>query len=419
MIKFIHTADIHFGMENYGRIDPATGIHTRLLDFHKALSFCIDTALQEQVDFFLFCGDAYKTAHPSPTQQKLLMESFLRLQEAHIPIVIIVGNHDHPLSFGRAHSLDLFGQIPLKGFHVISKPRIINLETKNGTVQIVGIPWPTRTNVATNTIHAHKSSEQITDYISQAVANIIKDYAMQLNPTIPSVLAGHLTVSSGIFSGSEKRAIYGTDPVLLPSQLAIKPFDYVALGHLHRHQNLNPNGYPAIIYSGSIERIDFGERKEDKGFCIVSIEEKNKTYYRFVKTPIRPFIQMEIHLQANSDQTKQIIKHIEQYAIESAVIKIIYHVPADQPDTVDIKALLQACSSAMYVAAIVPVRPIITRARRTGLQTTTTFEQLLASYFNNKPEFTEQKQSIIDRAQELYELAQQQQDTINETLEDI
>ena len=55
VISFIHTADIHFGMENYGKIDPQTGIHTRLLDFEKALNFCIDIAIEKKVDFFLFC----------------------------------------------------------------------------------------------------------------------------------------------------------------------------------------------------------------------------------------------------------------------------------------------------------------------------------------------------------------------------
>ena len=56
MIRFIHTADIHFGMENYGRIDTKTGIHSRLLDFVKALNICIDAAIEESVDFFLIVG---------------------------------------------------------------------------------------------------------------------------------------------------------------------------------------------------------------------------------------------------------------------------------------------------------------------------------------------------------------------------
>ena len=123
MIRFIHTADLHLGTEDYGKIDATTGIHTRLLDFSVALNFCIDTAINEKVDFFLFCGDAYKTTTPSPTQQKILLNALLRLHNAQIPVVIIVGNHDNPVSYGKVHSLDLFKDIPISGFHVISQPQ--------------------------------------------------------------------------------------------------------------------------------------------------------------------------------------------------------------------------------------------------------------------------------------------------------
>ena len=130
-IKFFHTADIHFGVENYGRIDPATGIHSRLTDFERSLAACIDQAIAQDVDLFVFSGDAYKTAYPTPTQQKLLLNQWFRLQEARIPVVIVVGNHDHPLSFGRAHALDVFGNIRHSGFYVFSKPQAMTIETKN------------------------------------------------------------------------------------------------------------------------------------------------------------------------------------------------------------------------------------------------------------------------------------------------
>src|SRR3990172_9204251 len=164
MIRFIHTGDVHFGMENYGRIDPQTGIHTRLLDFAKAFNACIDHSIAQEVDFFLFCGDAYKTAHPSQTQQRMLMKCFLRLYKANIPVVIVVGNHDHPLSFGKATSLDVFSALPIDGFHVISKPTTLMLETKNGPIQIVGIPWPTRNTISLGDAHLFKSTSQITEY---------------------------------------------------------------------------------------------------------------------------------------------------------------------------------------------------------------------------------------------------------------
>ena len=78
MIKFIHTADIHFGMENYGKIDPKTGIHTRLLDFEKALNFCIDYTIKNHFDFFLFSGDAYKTDTPYSHTAKIIITMFFK-----------------------------------------------------------------------------------------------------------------------------------------------------------------------------------------------------------------------------------------------------------------------------------------------------------------------------------------------------
>ncbi len=406
MITFIHTADIHFGMENYGKIDPVTGMHTRLLDFEKALNYCIDFALEQSVDFFLFSGDAYKTAHPSPTQQKLLMRCLLRLYKANIPVIIIVGNHDNPLSFGKANSLEIFGDLPFDGFHVIDTPRCIKLETKNGPIQIVGIPWPTRNSLNINTKHLTSSAQEITEYISAAVTAIIQDFAQKIDPTIPSVLAGHLTVSSGIFSGSEKRAIYGNDPVLLPSQLAIEPFDYVALGHLHRYQNLNKNGYPALVYAGSIERIDFGERKEPKGFCYVKAE-RHKTTHKFIEGPMRPFIQIELQLsQTVETHTQEVMQEIQKYTLDGAIVKILYHVPPGLAHGVDIAQIQRACATAQYVVGIFPLYKPTSREKRSGISSTQDLSVLLNHYFEEKPSLRDRKEILTKRAVELFNEAQ-------------
>ncbi len=300
--------------------------------------------------------------------------------------------------------------MPLNGFHVITKPTSLRLKTKSGPIQIVGIPWPTRNNIAIGK-QAHKSAIQITEYISHAVAAIIKNYASKLDPTVPAVLAGHLTVSTGIFSGSEKRAIYGTDPILLPSQLTIEPFDYVALGHLHRYQNLNPNGYPALVYSGSIERIDFGERKEEKGFCIVTINKKTDVVHEFIKVPTRPFQQIEVDLQPDKPQTEQIINAIKQINIQNSIIKIIYQVPFATKDTVDLKAIQRACFNAFYIVSIMPIRKFEVRERRVGgaLKVNMDLSTLLDVYFSNKPELIGKKERLIEKTLQLLQEHQQEQ----------
>jgi exonuclease SbcD len=411
MINFIHTADIHFGVENYGKIDAKTGIHTRLLDFENALNFCIDYTIAQKADFFIFTGDAYKTANPSPTQQKLLMRCLLRLYAHKIPVIIIVGNHDHPLSFGKANSLDIFGNLPIDGFHVVSKPQIINLTTKNGPVQIVGIPWPTRNTVTISDQQLFKSASEITDYIANLVSQLITHFASQLDPHIPAILGGHLTVSSGIFSGSEKRAIYGTDPVLLPSQLAIKPFDYIALGHLHRYQDLNAGSHPAIVYAGSIERVDFGERKEEKGFCHVTITNKQTTTHQFIPTPTRPFIQIDITLKPinqidigsshHNHQTWQVLNALKQHHLKDAVLKIKYELPENETDIVNLKTIQLACSDAMFIVSIIGTCKPQARVMRTSMKNSTDLPTMLKHYFTNKPELKERSENLTNLALQL------------------
>lgn len=410
MIRFVHTADIHFGMENYGKIDQKTGIHSRLLDFEKSLNTCIDYAIEHDVDFFMFSGDAYKTATPSPTQQKLLMRCFLRLYQAHIPIVIIVGNHDNPLSFGKANSLDVFGCLPLDGFHVFSKPDSFVLQTKSGPIQIVGIPWPNRHNIALKDDYFARNACEITEQISQALASIITTLAAKLDPTLPAILAGHLTVSNGIFSGSERKAIYGQDPVLMPSQLAITPFDYVALGHLHRFQNLNEGGIP-IVYSGSIDRVDFGERKEEKGFCVVSISNDKKTSFEFIQIATRPFIQIDVILSETEEQTSQILSEIRKLNIKDAIVKITYKLPKTATDLVDVKKIQLACSHSMYLVAIIPIRDAPIRTHRNFLSTEMDLQTLLKVYFESKDTLKNRSASLIEKTL-LLQNEMQEQDTL-------
>lgn len=404
MIRFVHTADVHFGVENYGRIDNKTGIHTRLLDFEKAFNACVDYAIAEQVDFFLLCGDAYKTASPTPTQQKLLVSCLLKLYRAHIPVVLLVGNHDHPLSFGKAHALEIFGNLPIDGFYVLQKPCILKLATKSGSVQIVGIPWPTRNSIALSNKPLEGGVDSIATYMAQRMSALISHFAQQLDPATPSVLAAHCTVSSALFSGSEKRAVYGNDPILLPSQLAIEPFDYVALGHLHRHQCINKGDYPAVVYAGSIERIDFGERDEPKGFCVVTLQRKATTY-RFIEINTRPFVYLEVSLQGAENHTEQVLAALATRQIHDAVVKIVYYVPEGHVDGVNVKRIQEACASALYVVGIIAIKIESQRERRVVAQMNMDLENLLTLYFRQKNSSAEKVNRLVRLANDMLEQA--------------
>ena len=244
-----------------------------------------------------------------------------------------------------------------------------------------------------------------------------------MDKDIPAILAGHLTVSTGVFSGSEKCAVFGNDPVFLPSQLALNCFDYVALGHLHRFQNLNSHGYPAVVYSGSIERIDFGERKEEKGYSKVFIDEKlqdKKCNFEFVKIKTRPMIQIDIVLDDRSDQTEQIIKKIKNYDICDAIIKIVYYVPDGKKDNVNLQEIQDTCRAAICLASIVPVRKNSKRELRAELNVDMDISTLLEKYFDTKSIAKEQKDNLLKKAQELYlQFNLRQDETIHDNISDL
>ena len=166
-MRFLHIADIHLGMENYGRIDPSTGLHTRLKDFIKCFSYAIDIALEEKVDLVIFTGDAYKNSNPNPTHQREFARQIYRLSEAEIPVIMINGNHDNPVSFGRATSLDIFDTLNVSGVKVVTEPEMLNIETKAGPVQVFGLPWPTKNLFLTKEEYKDFTDEEITKEIQK------------------------------------------------------------------------------------------------------------------------------------------------------------------------------------------------------------------------------------------------------------
>ena len=102
-MKLLHFADAHIDMANYGRHDPESGLPLRVLDFLRSLDVIIETAISEKVDLVIFAGDAYKDRNPAPTFQREWGRRIMRLSQAGIPTILLVGNHDLSPAVRRAH----------------------------------------------------------------------------------------------------------------------------------------------------------------------------------------------------------------------------------------------------------------------------------------------------------------------------
>ena len=399
-MKFLHIADIHLGMENYGRIDPSTGLHTRLKDFIKCFSFAIDIALEEKVDLVIFTGDAYKNSNPNPTHQREFARQIYRLSEAKIPVVMINGNHDNPLSFGKATSLDIFDTLNVSGVKVVTEPELFNIETKAGPVQIFGLPWPTKNLFLAKEEYKDFTDEEVTKEIQKRASKKIKKYARMMRPGTPAIFAAHLAAAEATYSGSERSAIIGRDPVFFTQVLAQKEFDYVALGHIHKFQDLNLNNHPPVVYPGSIERINFGEEKDNKGVCLVNIE-GSKTSYEFISLPARKFITVDAVISKEQDPTNALIEEIEKYDLSESVVRVFYTMPAGREDLLDFKRINSALEGAFLVTTIAKKSKPMERLQRAEISENLGMLEAMDKYIKNSPDLIPLSEELKTYAQEL------------------
>src|SRR5512138_1314062 len=144
-MKLLHFADAHIDMANYGRHDPETGLPLRVLDCLKALDTIVDAAISEKVDMVIFAGDAYKDRSPAPTFQREWGKRIIRLSQAKIPTLLLVGNHDLSPAVGRAHAIQEFDTLQVPYVRVLQKPEFLTSEDLWGVpTQVISIPWISR-----------------------------------------------------------------------------------------------------------------------------------------------------------------------------------------------------------------------------------------------------------------------------------
>ncbi|TFH37277.1 MAG: exonuclease SbcCD subunit D, partial [Anaerolineales bacterium] len=327
-IRMIHFADVHIGMENYGRIDPTTGTSTRVRDFLDRLDEVVDYAIEQQADLAVFAGDAFKDRSPEPTQQREFAQRIKRLAD-HMPTLLLVGNHDMPGMAVKANSLDIFRALDVPGVIVGYKDDAQVVETRSGPVFLAWMPYPMRNRLMAWTQYQGRSIEELNQGLRSEVSSRLRALAEQAGEhDMPRVLAGHFTVEAASF-GSERSVMLGNDLPILKSTVTEKAWDYVAMGHLHKHQDLNEGAYPAVVYSGSLERIDFGEQREEKGFVWVELK-REETTWRFVPVAARPFRTLTLDVRQEKDPMAAILAAIKANRFEDAVVRVAITLDSEQ-----------------------------------------------------------------------------------------
>ena len=402
MIKILHLSDIHMGSGfTHGRINPETGLNTRLEDFVSTLSICIDRAIDEEVDLVLFGGDAFPDATPPPYVQQAFASQFRRLVDAQIPTVLLVGNHDQHSQGQGGASLCIYRTFGVPGVIVGDTLDTHNIQTRSGEVQVITLPWLTRSALMTRQETQGLSLGEINELLTERLQVVLEGEIRRLDPDIPIVLLAHLMADNANL-GAERFLAVGKG-FTLPLSLLTRPcFDYVALGHVHRHQNLNKSNRPPVIYPGSIERVDFSEEKEDKGYVMVEVESGNAKW-EFCPLDVRVFRTIEVDVSKTEDPLDKIAKSVAKNDIEDAVVRLVYKLRSEQLDLIDNTSLQEILSPAHTYTIHPELVSQLARPRVPELSASSSIDPMeaLKTYLNNREDLQDIADSMMQAAHSL------------------
>jgi exonuclease SbcD len=406
-IRLLHFADLHVGMENYGRLDPQTGVSGRVLDFLQRFDELIDVGLERDLDLVIFAGDAFKTRDPNPTYQRAFARRVKRLADAGVPVVLLVGNHDIPAMVQKASSIDIFHTLSVPNVIVGRREEMHRIETKRGPVQVATAPYPVRSRLLSREEFRGASMSDLDQALQQVVTANIEALKAELDPNLPSVLTGHFSVSGAVW-GSERSVMLGRDVVVPKSALADPVFDYVALGHVHKHQNLTEGetGVPPVVYAGSLERIDFGEAGQPKGFCWVELARgAGATTWEFVRADARPFVTIRVDVRDSGepDPTQTVLNAIARYDIHAAIVRLVVQTTPETEARLRDKEIEKALQPANYVAAIAKETEHPERVRLGGASPESlTPAELLERYLESRGTSPERAKTLLEHAEGIF-----------------
>ena len=262
-MKFLHLSDLHIGK----RLDSASFLDDQEWILKKILQLIDDV----QPQAVLIAGDVYDKSTPSGEAVTLFDDFLCRIAERKVPTLIISGNHDSAERLAFGNRLMAPAGIHLSPVYN-GQVRPIVLTDDHGPVSFWLLPFVRPANV--RRFYPDAEIASYTDAVRVAIEN------MDLDPTARNVLITHQFIATASPSGTEDVSVGGTDNV---DPSVFDPFDYVALGHIHRAQNIGSN---RIRYCGTPLKYSFAEANHEKSVTLVYLEEKGQL--RLEAIPLSP-----------------------------------------------------------------------------------------------------------------------------------
>ena len=283
------TADLHLESGYSHGSDGPDGINTRFADFANTWLWICEDAVKREVDLFVFAGDMAKTRNPSPTAYRAFKAGLDLLAIAGIPALLVTGNHDLPAAPGKASAMEILAGGVV---HVSSRPELI----PGDRWQLATLPSVSRSTLLAKDEYKDLTREQINDLMARKLIEIARGLRAQMTDDgIPRILVAHHSVS-GASTSTDMMTTFFDEPVLPLHDLTAMGFDAIMLGHIHKPQELGDGA----VYPGSPERIDFGEEKDEKAYCLWTFDDANDPpgwsggSFECIPVPARRFVTLPL-----------------------------------------------------------------------------------------------------------------------------
>ena len=305
-MRLLHISDLHAGKRLYDRIN-------RNQDLIYALEQVKNICKEEKVEILLIAGDIFDKRNPDFESQEIILEFLTEINSFGMHTLLIAGNHDS-YDFMRIYK----NLRKLANIHVFDRPKrdIMEAIFEYKDVRIACLPYPDE-RVLTG-LEENKERNYV-----ESIARYMKALAKEVEGAEYKILMAHLMLDKAQIAGSE---LYSS---LLP-KYAVRAdsipetFDYVALGHIHKHQRIE-EAVPKVYYSGSPYQIDFSEKNPKKFANLLSLENGIVKVKPIELTLKRKLVEVELK---DGDHIEKVL---EPFAWDNVLVKVWFKVRIGDP----------------------------------------------------------------------------------------
>jgi exonuclease SbcD len=313
-MRLLHLSDTHLGFSAFSRLDPVEGINQRESDFYDAFRQAVDRAIDLKPDVVVHAGDLFDTVRPQNRAIDFALRQMIRLSEAGIETVLISGNHSTPRMRETGSIFRIFEHLP--HIHSVHEP---------GMSKVV---------IGDLTVHAVPHS--VDPPLAEVVGGVTPSKATSRNV---------LLLHAGILDSKTYRMDEFNEQNV-PASAISTDFDYVALGHFHSMTKVRKG----MAYSGSTERLGFGEVGQAKGVLEVDLDTGAA---KFHELRTRGMVDIEM-INASSMTSSEILAaardRLSSTDIDDLIVRmVIKDVRSDAYKSLEVPAIRRLASTAMHL----------------------------------------------------------------------